>query len=410
MKRQFVTAAILTGLLVPGVSRAAQKVSVFDLEASQGAEAVAKQVTKALRRQVANQSGLRIVAGKSLAEIKLVFGCPDRPLRRFHKCLAKVGRSLKADQVIVGHVRRQGGAYKVVLTLLDVDRPLRPKTVSEQFPAAKASGSALEAQVANWFGRLFPSSAPGFITVLCNVDGIAVSMDGKPRGECSMVERKLRAKAGTHTLRFSKEGFETTERVVNVRGGETSSLNVTLPKTGGAPPDDRRQPGVRPGTTPPPSPKDDTKSDPRLKWKILFYSTAGAGAALLVASIFTGLKVKSLEDDKIDAIKDSWDSPDPSKHVTDESNACKYNKGNKDLVDICNQGTDMATATNVLIGVGAALIAGSGYFLYRAYFGEDEERVTRDAAVTPPRPAGPTWVVTPTFSEKGGGVSATFRF
>jgi TolB-like protein len=407
MMRRLVTAAILTGLLLPGIGRAAQKVSVFDLEASQGAEAVAKQVTKSLRRQVANQSGLRIVAGKSLAEIKLVFGCPDRPLRKFHRCLARVGRSLKADQVIVGRVRRQGGAYKVVLTLLDVDRPLRPKTVSEQLPAAKASGSALESQVANWFGRLFPSSAPGFITVLCNVDGIAVSVDGKPRGECSMVERKLRAKAGTHTLRFSKAGFETTERVVTVRGGETSSLNVTLPKVGGAPPDDRRQPGVGPGTPPTTPPKDDTKSDPRLKWKVLFYSTAGAGAALLVASIFTGLKVKSLEDDKIDAIKDSWDGPNP---VTTDGNACKNNAGNEELVDICNQGSDMATATNALIGVGAALIAGSGYFLYRAYFGEDEERATRDAAVTPTRPAGPTWVVTPTFSEQGGGVSATFRF
>ncbi len=408
MRRLLAMAAMLSVLGIPGVARAGVKVTVFDLEAGAGAAKVAAKVTRALRRQVSNQSRFEIVAGKSLAEIKLVFGCVERPMRAFHRCLAKVGRSLKARKIIIGKVRHQGGAYKVVLTVIDVHRPLRPRTVSERIPDSQTTATGVKMAVGQLFGRLFPSAAPGAISLLCNVDGVSVTLNGQPSGECSMVGRKLPARAGTYKLVFSKEGYESSTRVVTVSGGQTSSLNITLEKTGGG-----GQPGTGPGEGPGTGPGEGSgttpgttpsKSDPTMKWKILFYSTISAGAALLVASIFTGLKVKSLESDKEDVIRRSWDGPQDT-WITDQDNACTHNKGNQELVDICNKGTKMATVTNALIGVGAVLVAGSGYFLYKAYFAKDKKE--RATALSAPQP---TWVVAPSVTEKGGGVTATFRF
>lgn len=104
MRRVLWIGAVVLGCASPGLAQAETKVSVFDLEAGAGATKMAAKVTRSLRRQVASKPNLAIVPGKSLAEIKLVFGCPERPVRKFHACLAKVGASLKARKIIIGKV------------------------------------------------------------------------------------------------------------------------------------------------------------------------------------------------------------------------------------------------------------------------------------------------------------------
>jgi len=411
MRRSLMAVLVILGVGISSPARAELKVSVLDLEAGPGAAKVARRITSTLRRQVANTSGMSLAGTKTLAEIKLIFGCVERPRRTYHRCLAKVGKSMKANRIIVGKVRSRGGGYKVVMTLLDVRRPLRPNTVSERISRAAIGATALAGHTRTWFNRLFGLDREGTLAVTCNREGVSVTLNQQPVGTCGLAGSLIKAKPGTHSVGFSKDGFHTTTRVVTVRAGRTSRLTIELTKTSRRVIDRVPPGGGGPGVTPP---KGGKKKDPRMAYKVLFYTTLSVGAAMLVSSIFTGLQVKKYEQDKIDQIDRLNDlhlsNPVDYPTFPGEENACKENANSTALVDICNNGTTMATVTNVLIGIGAALVASSGVFLYYAYFKKSK---TERAEADHPAFKDPTQariMVTPQIWVNGGGVSATLRF
>jgi len=226
MKRSLMVMVVMTGLVLATTAHAETRVAVLELEAGPGAGVAAGRISKALRRQVANTSGLSLAAGKSLAEIKLIFGCTERPSRAYHRCLAKAGTSMKADKIIVGKVRHTASGYKVVMTLVDVSRPLRPQTVSGQIRRSGAKGSALRNHTRTWVARLFGRVHSGFLAVTCSTDGVKVSVGGNVLGTCSSSRTKITLSPGTHKVIFTKDGFQTASHVVSVSLGRTSRLNV----------------------------------------------------------------------------------------------------------------------------------------------------------------------------------------
>lgn len=409
MKRSLMVMAVMTGLMIATPAQAQTRVAVLDLEAGPGAGVAAGRISKAIRRQVANTSGLAIAAGKTLAEIKLIFGCTERPSRAYHRCLAKAGTSMKAHKIIVGKVRHNAAGYKVVITLVDVARPLRPQTVSGQIRRSGSKGSALRRHTRGWVARLFGRAHAGALAVTCSTDGVKVSVGGNVLGTCSASRTKIPLSPGTHKVIFTKDGFKTASHMVSISLGRTSRLNVDLEKRiihRRLPPDDGGN-GTKPGVKPPTG--DDKKKDSRLAWKVLFYSTLTAGVALLAGSIVTGLKVNSLEDDKIVRIREI--QLDPNIQNPGVKDACKENSNDDELINICNKGVDMARTTNILIGVGAALLASSGLFLYFAYIAKDssKERAT-SLSPTFDGPGNTRIMVTPHIYVRGGGLSATLRF
>ncbi len=411
MKRFLMVLAIIAGLCSATSAQAQTRVAVLDLEAGPGAGPTAVRVSKAMRRQVANTSGLAIAAGKTLAEIKLIFGCTERPRRAYHRCLAKAGTSMKAHKIIVGKVRKSGSGYKVVVTLVDVARPLRPQTVSARISRAGAKGAKLRGYARAWISRLFGKTSTGVLSVTCSTDDVKVMVGGNVLGTCSTSATKITLNPGTHKVTFTKDGFQTASHVVSISLGQTSQLTVSLVKKrvdSRLPPDGNGGGGGGDGgdgVTPPPDGA--KKKDSRLVWKVLFYSTLTAGVALLAGSIFTGLKVKNYEHDKDVRIRQLHDLG----IFPGEADACRDNANDPTLVNICNKGTQMANITNALIGVGAALLAGSGVFLYFAYIakGKKEEK----ASTLSPSFKGPgksRVMVTPQIYVRGGGLSATLRF
>jgi PEGA domain len=406
MKRSLMVMAVMTGLMMATPVQAQTRVAVLDLEAGPGAGVAARRISKAIRRQVANTSGLAIAAGKTLAEIKLIFGCTERPSRAYHRCLAKAGTSMKANKIIVGKVRHTASGYKVVITLVDVARPLRPQTVSGQIRRSGSKGSALRRHTRVWVARLFGRAHAGSLAITCSTDGVKVSVGGNVLGTCSTSRTKITLSPGTHKVIFTKDGFKTASHMVSISLGRTSRLNVDLAKRivhRRLPPDDGTTPGVKPPAV------DDNKKDNRLAWKVLFYSTLSAGVALLAGSIITGLKVSSLEDDKIVRIREI--QLDPLIENPGVADACKDNSNDPELIDICNKGVTMARTTNILIGVGAALLASSGLFLYFAYIakGSSKEKAT-SLNPTFDGPGKTRIMVTPQIYVRGGGLSATLRF
>src|SRR3954454_24030139 len=92
---------------------------VLGLESLGGTpDAVASDITDALRQRVAAARGFQLLQGKDLVEVKLVFACPDEA----PACMSQAGKSLGATKLIFGNVKQAGNDFQVTLKLLDVSR------------------------------------------------------------------------------------------------------------------------------------------------------------------------------------------------------------------------------------------------------------------------------------------------
>ena len=92
---------------------------VLGLEALEPQDnAVANDITEALRQRVATSKGGPLIPGKDLVEIKLVFSCSDEA----PACLAQAAKSLGAAKLIYGSVKRAGGELVITLKQIDATR------------------------------------------------------------------------------------------------------------------------------------------------------------------------------------------------------------------------------------------------------------------------------------------------
>jgi len=404
VKLQMLAILVTASLAIPGAARAKEKILFFDLEAPAASKKVAQRINASLRSWVASSDKLSGMYGKSLAETRQLY-CKSAQLKKsLHSCLARVGKRMRADRLVIGSVLPDGADYRVVLTIIDTRSPRTPRTITERLVAASAQGPALEAWIRKWFNRLF-KAAHGYLVVSCSVDGVTIKVGDRPAGKCGTGVTRVKAKAGTHMVAFGREGYFTFKQQVTVRGGETTRLKVALRPVSAQrrvaarlPPRDAKPAGVTP--SPP------RRRDGRKTWKALFFTTLSTGAVFLVASIFTWSKMQSLEGDKEDIVRRLAIS---HPGMLDSDDVCVDNQYSVELVDVCNKGHQMSQITNAFIGVGVGLVATSAVFLYFAYFAKAKvkAKARERAARTRSRPS---FNVIPHLWERGGGVSATLRF
>lgn len=402
MKWLAVAILVAATLVYPTYAGAKGKILFFDLEAPKATRRVAKRINASLRTWVSSAEGLSSTHGESLAESRQLHCTTPTLKRSFHACLARIGSSQGADQLVIGSVLPSGKDYRVVLTIVDTRRPKKTKTTTETLSASSAQGTALESWIRKWFKRLF-AVGPGFLIVSCNLDSVFVRVNKKRAGYCGKGVSRLKLSGGKHRVSFARAGYVRLVHWVEIRRGETLRLKVALRlsgplKTRGVP----RPATPKAGVTPAP-PKRQRPAG-RTAWRVLFFSTLGTGAALMVASIFTALKVRSYEDQKLDIINDALNNPPPG-GFDFTGDACANNNGVAELVDVCNKGHQMSMVTNVLLGVGTSLVLTSAVFLYFAYFAK-AKRPTEAASV----PSTPSITVTPQVWRSGGGLLTTLRF
>ena len=67
-------------------------------------DALASDATDALRQRVASSRDYKLLQGKDLVEVKLVFACPDEA----PACLSQAGKSLGASKLIYGNIKKAG--------------------------------------------------------------------------------------------------------------------------------------------------------------------------------------------------------------------------------------------------------------------------------------------------------------
>src|SRR5262245_37911238 len=224
-----VLAASLTIAARPSPARAADSgdvsIAVLGIEPLEGApDAVAAEMTEALRQRVAATKGYQLLQGKDLVEVKLVFACPDAA----PACMSLAGKSLGADKLIFGNVKRSGSDYQVTLKLLDVSRAVVESFTAETVTRKHADASSLRSIAPAWLAKL-SGKGGGSIQVRANFPGAAVSLDGTQVGTTGGSPVVINDVApGRHEVAVEKSGYTTTKQEFTLAAGQSLPLNLTL--------------------------------------------------------------------------------------------------------------------------------------------------------------------------------------
>jgi hypothetical protein len=221
--------ACLAALLPAGPASAAGEVtiSVLGLEPAAGApDGVASAVTEALRQRATSTPGFRLVPGRDLVEVKLVFSCPDEA----PACMTQAAQSIGATKIMFGNVQPVGtDAYIVTLKLLDAERGVVETWISEQITKQQSTPTALRLPVQKWFATLTGQSVPGTLKIAGGVIGATVWLDGVQAGLLGNDGLTIAGvAAGTRQVAVSKAGYEKWEKQVALASGALEKVQVVL--------------------------------------------------------------------------------------------------------------------------------------------------------------------------------------
>jgi hypothetical protein len=411
MRKMAMSLALALSILHASAADAQTPVAVLGVEAVDAPLNMANLLALALQNRVRQTSGYKLVAGKELEEIKLVFGCVDEK----PTCMAKAGRSLNASKLTWGSLKKTAAGYNLTIKWLDVDGARIEKFVSENIGRKELSqGEAT--QVIARLTRSFLVSSSGMIKVSCSEEGAQVSLGARVVATTEADAILLRdVPAGTHLVRITKEGYQPWTQQVMVQGGETTEVDAELVEVEG-------------GTTPIP-PTTPTKKPSNTGWKVAFWTGAAVTVGLAVGFGITGSKVLTAKEDKEDAIGKYRDQsnlgedgnplcPGPDCHKAfsgdDACDDLENHPRAADVKDACDQGDKYATITNALIASTLVVAAVSGYLYYKAYISrpsaEEKPSDADDADTARPEPVKPTWMVSPTVGPHGAGFGFEMKF
>ncbi len=254
------TAFVLTFVASAGSVLAAEvAVAVLGIEASEGApDDAAAALSDALRQKVAATKGWKVVPGRDLLDIKLVFSCPDEA----PSCMVQAAKSLGANKLIFGGIRKvPGDNLAVTLKILDAGTGVVEAWVADQIPAAQAVATGLRSATPKWLVTLMggPAAAPaatgaGVLRVKGDVPGASVQVDGVPSGVIGTGVLVIPGvAAGEHDVVMSKPGYNQVKKQVRVAPGETVAVALQLGAATRAPGVSRAPHSPPPAANPAPS-------------------------------------------------------------------------------------------------------------------------------------------------------------
>jgi len=382
----------------PGTALAADTaVAVLGIEAGEGApDALSTAITDALRQRVAATKAFRLVPGRDLVEVKLVFSCPDEA----PSCMAQAGKSLGATKLIFGGVKKSAGdSYVVTLKLLDTTRGVVDAFVAEQVARGQATPAGVRGPVQKWFATLTGQGAVGVIRVRGDLIGASVALDGAPVGTLGTDDLVLSSvPAGRHEIVVTNAGQDPVRREVMLGSGETAQVEIASPGASGTAPGPLTQPVATQLTD------RGERARPR-GLKTATWAVLGAGLVGVAMGVYYGLEVQKVNSD-LDEYRRFPCRTNPSQ-VCDSAGKValplKDIKGAQEYVDAKkSDGKRLETFQYLSFGIGGALMVAGGYLFYRSYLAEpsgDRARSTSGG-----------FVLLPYVSPSNAGLGAAFNF
>jgi PEGA domain len=313
----------------------------------------------------------RLVQGRDLVEVKLVFSCADEA----PPCMTQAAQSIGANKLVFGSVQPVGtDAFIVTIKLLDAERGVVESWVSEQINKAQATPVGLRAPVQKWFATLTGQALPGTLKIAGGVVGAAVLIDGVQAGLLGSDGLMVAGVAGgQHQLTVSKTGYEKWERNVTLSSGATERIQVQLKSIEN--PSELAQaepipPPVGPvGSTPGPAREPPNQGSRVGAWALLGLGIVGVGlggySSYRVTSINSSLDQYRRYECSGSAFGCHTDGkPFTSQQTTDERNYIDSQK---------SSGDNWSKVQWVGYGVGGALIVTSAVLFYHGYFGKPDD-------------------------------------
>jgi hypothetical protein len=381
----------------PGASRAAEgdvPTVVLGIEPLDPTlDAVAAEMTDALRQRVAATKGYQLLQGKELVEIKLVFACPDAA----PACMSQAGKSLGASKVIFGNVKRAGNDFQVTLKLLDVSRAVVESFAAETVSKKNSDANGLRAMAPAWLAKL-SGKGGGSIQVRANFPGAAVSLDGTQVGTTGSNPVVINDVApGRHEVAVEKSGYTTTKQEFTLAAGQSLPLSLTLsPVSVEVPRPDPGAPAL--GDT---GGGDDAPDSSMTRvgfWVAVAGTVVSAGLALKF-----GLDVRDINNE-LDQYRrfpcmgsttgycDGTGKPNVSPTLTQEENGIvktKTDDGNRDQL-----------LQWVFVGLSGAFAIAGGVLLYKGYLASEGTQTASNRGLR----------IFPSATASSGGIIAEFEF
>lgn len=382
-------AAVAVAALSPkSVFAADVPIAVLGVEATEAPDALAASLTDALRQRVSATKGFRLVPGRDLVEVKLVFSCPDEA----PSCMAQAGKSLGASKLIFGSVKKSiGDSFLVTLKLLDTNRGIVDAFVAEQITKAQATGPAIRGPVQKWFATLTGQGGAGIVKVRSDVIGASVTLDGNPSGIMGTEDLVLSGVSpGKHEITVTKSGYETARKEVSVGPGETALVDMKLTRsavaatttpaatTGGATTGEPSQP--RPETRPE---TPDTGDSSGTVLKTATWAVLAGGLVGIAMGVKFGLDVQGINSD-LDEYRRFPCNKLPSMLCNSKNNADRpLSMAEVTYVNAKKEdGQRLELYQYISYGVGGALLVTSGYLFYKAYLQEEPPRASTSPRLT----------------------------
>lgn len=389
--------ALLAGSLVgEGQTLAAGDVtvSVLGIEAADGApDQLAAALTDAIRQRVSASPGLRLVQGRDLVEVKLVFSCSDEA----PPCMTDAAKSMGSTKMIFGSARKMGAdSFLVALKLLDADRGVVETWTSEAITKAQSSGPNLRALVQKWVATLTNQTQAGTIRLQGGVVGAAVELDGMAAGVLGKDGLVMAGVApGKHEVSISKAGYEPVRKSISLDSGATEQIAIRMSTTKETLITTKAEPEV---------PAQDQPAAPSSRSGLR--ATAWALSLTGVVAAAIGVRYSLLVVDtnnKLDPYR-RFDCPgttSPTCNSSGKQVGALQPQEQAWVVDTKSKGESFVTWQYVWYGAAGALLATSAYFFYAGYSDETPSQ-TADARRS--------WVIAPVIGPGTVAATAALRF
>jgi hypothetical protein len=357
-------------------------------------DAVAAEITDALRQRVAATKGYQLLQGKELVEIKLVFACPDAA----PACMSQAGKSLGASKVIFGNVKRAGNDFQVTLKLLDVSRAVVESFAAETVSKKNSDANGLRSMAPAWLAKL-SGKGGGSIQVRANFPGAAVSLDGTQVGTTGTAPVVINDVApGRHEVAVEKSGYTTTKQEFTLAAGQSLPLSLALsPVSVEVPRPDPSGPavGVETGGGDTDRPDSMTRTG---FWVAVVGTLASAGLALKF-----GLDVRDINNE-LDQYR-RFTCPGSTTGYCDGTGKANVNPAlTQEETGIVKTKTDEGNRDQLLqwvfVGLSGAFAIAGGVLLYKGYLASEGTQTASNRGLR----------IFPSATASSGGIIAEFEF
>jgi hypothetical protein len=404
----FVLLASWLAFYPPCRARAAEgatPTAVLGFEPLEGVpEALAADITDALRQRVAATKEYQLLQGKDLVEVKLVFACPDEA----PACLSQAGKSLGASKLIFGNVKKTGGDFMVTVKLLDVSRAVVESFTTDTVPGGRANATALRQLAPIWLAKL-SGKGNGTITVRANFVGAAVSLDGTKVGVTGSAPVVISdVSPGKHEVSVEKSGYTTTKQEFTLAAGQSlpltldlSPVSVEVPRPRGETPSGSH--GAQLGGASPTGEaeaSDNSHQGARAGFWVAVVGTAvSAGLAVKY-----GLDVRDVNQ-QLDQYRRFTCSTSSTGVCDSQGNASQAltSAQKSSVTTLTDKGNKDETLQWVFVGVGGAFAVAGGYLLYKGYLAAEGTSGNQSASNHGLR-------IFPTATASARGIAAEFDF